>query len=133
LGISWKRFTAKHQSDEGLLRAITALLSGRIYVPPWVAQDDDHKPEVQFSINIGQEKLELTRRQGDVLPLLALGMSNKEVAQKSNIAEKGRSRFIWLHFGARSVPVTVPKPRFWPKILLDPANTLQVCSTTNGT
>jgi DNA-binding NarL/FixJ family response regulator len=87
LAAGFHGFLDKHQSDEGLLGAITDLLSGRIYVPPWVVQDGDHKPEVQLSINIGQEKLKLTRRQGDVLPLLALGMSNKEIAQKLNIAE----------------------------------------------
>lgn len=87
LAAGFHGFIDKHQSDDGLLGAITDLLSGRIYVPPWVAQHGDHKPEVQLSINIGQEKLKLTRRQGDVLPLLALGMSNKEIARKLNIAE----------------------------------------------
>jgi DNA-binding NarL/FixJ family response regulator len=78
-------FVDKDQSDDGLLAAISDLLSGRIYVPPWVAAH--HQPEVQHSINIGQEQLNLTRRQGEVLRLLALGMSNKAIARKLNIAE----------------------------------------------
>jgi DNA-binding CsgD family transcriptional regulator len=87
LSAGFHGFIDKHQSDEGLLAAISDLLSGRIYVPQWLAEDHDRKPEVQLSINIGQEKLKLTRRQAEVLPLLALGMSNKEIARKLGIAE----------------------------------------------
>jgi DNA-binding NarL/FixJ family response regulator len=39
------------------------------------------------SANIELETLKLTRRQTEILPLLAKGMSNKEIARELNIAE----------------------------------------------
>lgn len=77
----------KLQPDEELLAAIDDLLSGRIYVPGWIAdtyEEDDSRPS---SASIQQEALKLTPRQNEVLQLLARGMSNKEVARELNIAE----------------------------------------------
>src|SRR5439155_13417057 len=75
------------QSDEELLTAITDLLSGRIYVPRWLADGDDEGPGLAPPTNTQVERLKLTRRQTEILPLIAQGMSNKEIASQLNIAE----------------------------------------------
>jgi DNA-binding NarL/FixJ family response regulator len=74
----------KLQSEEELLAAIHDLLSGRIYIPSWVVDDDD---DIPFRGDAEQETVELTRRQNEVLTLLAQGMSNKEIARELEIAE----------------------------------------------
>jgi DNA-binding NarL/FixJ family response regulator len=87
LSAGFHGFVHKLQSDEELLTAINDLLSGRIYVPRWIADGEDDRPEIPPSINIRVEKLRLTRRQNEILPLIAQGMSNKEIASHLNIAE----------------------------------------------
>ncbi|WGR69674.1 MULTISPECIES: response regulator transcription factor [unclassified Bradyrhizobium] len=87
LSAGFHGFVPKLQSDEELLSAIGDLLSGRIYVPRWLADDDVGQPEPIQSVNFDLEALRLTRRQNEILPLLAQGMSNKEIARELNIAE----------------------------------------------
>ena len=77
----------KLQSDEELLTAVSDLLSGRIYVPGWVADTHDEDLDRPTHAHIQQETLKLTPRQNEVLNLLARGMSNKEIARELNIAE----------------------------------------------
>jgi DNA-binding NarL/FixJ family response regulator len=88
LSAGFHGFLHKLQPEEELLAAIYDLLSGRIYIPIWVvdgeADDDDDAP---FREDVEQETLKLTRRQNEVLTLLARGMSNKEIARELNIAE----------------------------------------------
>jgi DNA-binding NarL/FixJ family response regulator len=78
---------SKLQPDDELLTAIIDLLSGRIYVPSWVADTEDQDHGSQSAVSIQQRVLKLTPRQNDVLNLLARGMSNKEVARELHIAE----------------------------------------------
>jgi len=87
LSAGFHGFVYKLQSDGELLRAITDLLSGRIYVPGWLADFDENKPAVPPSMVVNGEKLRLTPRQNDILPLLAQGMSTKEIARVLCIAE----------------------------------------------
>lgn len=87
LSAGFHGFVPKLQSDEELLSAIGDLLSGRIYVPRWLAGDDVQQPEVAPPVNFDLEALRLTRRQNEILPLLAQGMSNKEIARELSIAE----------------------------------------------
>lgn len=87
LSAGFHGFIYKLQSDEELLTAIGDLLSGRIYVPRWLADGDHSVIGGQRSVNVDVENLRLTRRQNDVLPLLAQGMSNKEIARELSIAE----------------------------------------------
>jgi DNA-binding NarL/FixJ family response regulator len=87
LSAGFHGFVHKLQSDEDLLTAINDLLSGRIYVPRWLADRDDDRLELAPSINTHIERLTLTRRQNEILPLIAQGMSNKEIASHLNIAE----------------------------------------------
>jgi len=89
LSAGFRGYVHKHQSDKEWISAISDLLSGRIYVPQWLAQDQDGeiRSESSLSSNIELETLKLTRRQTEILPLLAKGMSNKEIARELNIAE----------------------------------------------
>jgi DNA-binding NarL/FixJ family response regulator len=64
------------------------VLEGGIYVPPWLAQQTvtTHRSSLaQFRSQ--NPHSQLTPRQREVLPLLATGMSNKEIARALNIAE----------------------------------------------
>jgi DNA-binding NarL/FixJ family response regulator len=87
LSAGFHGFISKLQSDNELIAAINDLLSGRIYVPRWLAESDDDKLEIHPSINGPMERLRLTPRQREILPLLAQGMSNKEIARHLHIAE----------------------------------------------
>lgn len=87
LSAGFHGFVPKLQSDEELLSAIGDLLSGRIYVPRWLVGDGIAQPEPAPIVNFDLDALRLTRRQNEILPLLAQGMSNKEIARELNIAE----------------------------------------------
>ena len=87
LSAGFHGFVYKLQADEELLTAINDLLSGRIYVPKWLADGDDDRAERPPSINTQVELPRLTRRQNEILPLIAQGMSNKEIASHLSIAE----------------------------------------------
>jgi DNA-binding NarL/FixJ family response regulator len=87
-------FISKSQSDEEIIAAITDILSGRIYVPVQLTQVDTISLFGGRTFDTDAESIEadarldkLTRRQRDVLPLLARGMSNKEIARALRIAE----------------------------------------------
>jgi DNA-binding NarL/FixJ family response regulator len=87
LSAGFHGFVHKLQSDEDLLAAIGDLLSGRIYLPRWLADSEYDRSEAAPSTNSQVESLKLTRRQNEILPLIAQGMSNKEISSRLNIAE----------------------------------------------
>jgi DNA-binding NarL/FixJ family response regulator len=86
LSAGFHGYVDKTQSEAEWLRAITDLLSGRIYVPQWLAETAYGDIQAHFTVDLELESLILTRRQRDVLPLLAQGMSTKEIARELNIA-----------------------------------------------
>jgi DNA-binding NarL/FixJ family response regulator len=73
-------FVSKRQSDEDVLCAMKEILSGGIYVP-WSSVKG------RGGGAGSDEALNLTPRQQQVLRLLSLGMSNKEIARALRIAE----------------------------------------------
>lgn len=87
LSAGFHGFLYKLQSDDELLTAINDLLSGRIYVPRWLADADEGRSDLPSSSGPRAERLKLTPRQHEILPLLAQGMSNKEIARSLGIAE----------------------------------------------
>jgi DNA-binding NarL/FixJ family response regulator len=87
LSAGFHGFVHKLQSDQGLIVAINDLLSGRIFVPRWLADGDYERTEIPPSANATLELPKLTRRQNEILPLIAQGMSNKEIALHLHIAE----------------------------------------------
>jgi DNA-binding NarL/FixJ family response regulator len=85
-------FISKLQPDEEIISAVKDVLAGRIYVPPWLAQVGEHHASgngasVGVTTRSVQHLAKLTPRQRDVLPLLARGLSNKEIARVLNISE----------------------------------------------
>jgi DNA-binding NarL/FixJ family response regulator len=87
-------FISKHQSDADILDAITYLLSGRTYVPRSLVEAGDDEASVSQGdrgaapiLSTEADLSKLTKRQREVLQLLARGMSNKEIARALKIAE----------------------------------------------
>ena len=83
-------FLLKDASAMDLVAAIRAVARGEVVCPPClcrflferVIRDQAHRP--------GREEKEasLTRREGQVLPLVARGLTNKEIASQLHIAEQ---------------------------------------------
>lgn len=85
-------YISKSQPDSEILGAINDIMSGRIYVPPWLAQlsspavdrnTSKEAPRSAQAANLAR----LTPRQRDVLALIAEGLSNKEIGEHLSIAE----------------------------------------------
>ncbi|MDP6473610.1 MAG: response regulator transcription factor [Alphaproteobacteria bacterium] len=87
-------YLPKSSSSEVMLNAIRLVLAGGMYLPPALLgrQDGDGRA-IAIESNLGQPRLSeqvarsLTRRQRDVMRLLALGRSNKAIAQELELAE----------------------------------------------
>ncbi|MEH2523512.1 MULTISPECIES: response regulator transcription factor [unclassified Bradyrhizobium] len=105
LSVGFHGFIYKLQSDEGFLSAIKDLLSGRIYVPGWIADGDGDTPEIPSSVNPRMQMPQLTPRQKEILPMIAQGMSTKEIAVQLGIAEattKSHTAALLRALGARN-------------------------------
>ena len=109
-------FISKHQSDADILDAIAHLLSGRIYVPRSLAEAGDREASASRGdtgaaplLSTEADLSKLTKRQREVLQLLARGMSNKEIARALKIAE-ATTKYTWPRCCARSARATVPRP-----------------------
>ena len=92
LAAGFHGFISKHQSDTDILAAITDILSGRIYVPSSLASSlaevgNGARRATLPTLSTGADALKLTKRQREVLSLLARGRSNKEIARALEIAE----------------------------------------------
>jgi DNA-binding NarL/FixJ family response regulator len=87
-------YLPKSSSSEVMLNAMRLVLAGGMYLPPTLLGHHDREGAYDGSDSpIGQPRLasqvarNLTRRQRDVMRLLALGRSNKAIAQELDLAE----------------------------------------------
>jgi len=90
-----KGYIPKSSSREIMVSALRLILSGGIYMPPFVLEDaseDIQRPIIPVAMEtmvannaIGLDSL--TPRQQDVLACLAEGRSNKEIARELGLAE----------------------------------------------
>ena len=87
-------YISKSQTEEEILGAISDVLSGRIYVARAETELEQLEPASAARASTGfiwrmggREERKLTPRQLHLLPLLAEGLSNKEIARALNIAE----------------------------------------------
>lgn len=86
-------YVCKSSNSATMLSALQLVLSGGVFVPPQIllqpsllpdfAQEEERKDKRSLHTN----EYGLTPRQMDVLQLLALGLSNKEIADKITLAE----------------------------------------------
>lgn len=76
-------FLPKNSSPTALRTAMDAVLRGDYYVPPHVIPSLSGGPPSKAALAAGSApSVKLTRRQRDVLILLARGLANKEIAQE---------------------------------------------------
>ena len=94
LAAGFHGFISKSQSDTEILAAATNILAGRIYVPASFAKIDNgdalcgrFDEEVLPALTTKADVLKLTKRQREVLSLLAKSLSNKEISRALAIAE----------------------------------------------
>ncbi len=80
-------FISKRQSDEDIVAALKVILSGGTYVPWSSVKASAHAQQPLQTDAQGGGDPRLTPRQEQVLRLLSMGMSNKEIARALNIAE----------------------------------------------
>ena len=84
-------FISKLQTDDEIVAAVKDILAGKIYVSPLMVNGPQtqswHEPAGRPEMAPDVEFAKLTPRQRDVLPLVARGLSNKEIARELRIAE----------------------------------------------
>ena len=82
-------YVLKRSAAENLIQAIRAVIAGGLYVDPAIANlvfdEKSKRPQRQMSYCNG---LPLTEREAEVLKLVALGFTNKEIARKLNVGVK---------------------------------------------
>jgi DNA-binding NarL/FixJ family response regulator len=94
LAAGFHGFISKRQSDTEILAAVMSILAGQIYVPASFAKigsgdvlSSQIDGEALPALSTEADVLKLTKRQREVLKLLASGLSNKEIARALDIAE----------------------------------------------
>jgi len=82
-------YVLKRTAAENLAAAIRAVLSGGVYVDPAIA-GRVFQPNAKNGGRAGPESgsLALTEREADVLKLVALGFTNKEIARRLDVGVK---------------------------------------------
>lgn len=74
-------FITKKEPGQTLLTALQQVIDGQIYVTPLLSAPVEQTPREQLQAAGLPRKIKLTPRQRELLPLLAQGRSNKEIAQ----------------------------------------------------
>jgi DNA-binding NarL/FixJ family response regulator len=81
LSTGFHGFLCKLQPDAELLIGLGDLLSGKIHLPRWLVEEAPSSAAAPHS-----DLPKLTRRQHEILPLIAAGMSTKEIARQLSIS-----------------------------------------------
>ena len=77
-------FVPKSADPQILVNAVSLMLQGEIFLPrSFLKADRSDAPQPSLPI----QKINLTGRQSDVLTLMCLGLSNKEIARKLDLSE----------------------------------------------
>lgn len=90
-----RAYILKGVAGRELLRIVRLVLNGESYVPPALAASlliDMGKPAGQKHLPGVRD--ELTQREGEILQLLAKGMSNKEIGEKLFLTEKTVKHYV---------------------------------------
>jgi DNA-binding NarL/FixJ family response regulator len=82
-------FVSKNASMEVFVKAIRIVLSGGIYIPPLAAHQMGFVAEeaLEYPTRSGDELIHLTPKQKEVFDQLMLGVPNKIIARRLDIAE----------------------------------------------
>jgi DNA-binding NarL/FixJ family response regulator len=84
LGAGALAYVLKQSSSQELLRAIRAVVHGETYVDPRL----DRRPPAADAHGAPRRAARLSRREAEVIRLMALGYSNKEIAEKLKVSVK---------------------------------------------
>lgn len=84
-------YIPKSASKEVMISAIRLVLSGGTYIPGEIRQLPEHKalggPDETGPVDLQKSSRNLTARQLEILKLLAVGRSNKQIARDLNLSE----------------------------------------------
>ena len=81
-------YVLKRSAAEGLVQAIRAVVTGGLYVDPAIANRLFDSTPRQGTGSRNGRMPDLTDREGDVLRLVALGYTNKEIARQLDVGVK---------------------------------------------
>lgn len=81
-------YVPKSASAATLLAAVRLVLQGELYVPPLMLNDASPEPPPATAADPSPVQGRLTERQAEVLRRIALGQSNKEIANALDLSEK---------------------------------------------
>ncbi|MCU7836383.1 MAG: response regulator transcription factor [gamma proteobacterium symbiont of Taylorina sp.] len=97
-------FIPKSHSSQQMIAALNAILEGEIYIPPEIEKQIDNletrRPLEETINNNSLKNSGITRRQFDVLKLLAKGYSNKQIATTLFLTEHTIKSHIRALFSA---------------------------------
>lgn len=87
MNVGGNGFITKQAVDEELLAAVKEILAGNKYVHPVLAAALFDEPERRSAKEVGP-RVELSKREEEVLRFLALGYTQKEIGERLFISEK---------------------------------------------
>lgn len=93
-------YVPKSANPATLLAAVALVLAGEVYVPPFLVHDSAGSTRYASDIAL---RATLTERQRDVLQLISLAATNKDIAFQLNLSEKTVKTHVTAIFRALGV------------------------------